>query len=132
MTRNKAIEIAVHHAYLSLGVRPNNSRAKLHIQIRAAIGVALSAYCNTYEIGDALNRDRSSVSHYTTKHVQNLKYWDGYREIYTIVKEEIDNVLFDHLLELKIETLSSRIEKLQQTKNKLESKLNGKNKHETA
>ena len=104
MKRSEAIELAVRQAYNALGVRPSDSRQKLHIQIRAAIGVALSSYCNTYEIGAALNRDRSSISHYTTKHVQNLKYWEGYRDIYEIVSTEIEHNLQDHLLQLKIDT----------------------------
>ena len=115
-TRAQSIQLAVHNAYLSLGVQPTNSRAKLHIQIRSAIGVALSAHFNTYEIGAALNRDRSSVSHYTIKHSQNLEYWEGYRAIYETVKEEIDSVIHDHVLEMNIETLTSRIAKLQAIK----------------
>lgn len=115
-TRTQSIQLAVHNAYVSLGVKPKNSRAKLHIQIRSAIGVALSEHFNTYEIGAALNRDRSSVSHYTTKHSQNLKYWEGYRGIYETVKEEIDSVTHDYVLEMNIETLTSRIAKLQAIK----------------
>lgn len=126
-TRTESIQLAVHNAYLSLGVQPTNSRAKLHIQIRSAIGVALSAYYNTYEIGAVLQRDRSSVSHYTTKHSQNLKYWEGYRVIYETVKEEIDSVIHDHVVELNIETLRNRIEKLQSIKQELIQKLKEKN-----
>ena len=126
-TRTESIQLAVHNAYLSLGVQPTNSRAKLHIQIRSAIGVALSAYYNTYESGAALKRDRSSVSHYTIKHSQNLKYWEGYRVIYETVKEEIDSVIHDHVIELNIETLRNRIEKLQSIKQELLQKLEEKN-----
>lgn len=126
-TRAESIQLAVHNAYLSLGVQPTNSRAKLHIQIRSAIGVALSAYYNTYEIGAALKRDRSSVSHYTIKHSQNLKYWEGYRVIYETVKEEIDSVIRDHVIELNIETLTNRIEKLQSIKQELIQQLKEKN-----
>jgi hypothetical protein len=126
-TRAESVQLAVHNAYLSLGVQPTNSRAKLHIQIRSAIGVALSAYYNTYEIGSALKRDRSSVSHYTIKHSQNLKYWEGYRAIYETVKDEIDSVIHDHVIELKIETLRNRIEKLQSMKQELIKKLKEKN-----
>ena len=126
-TRTESIQLAVHNAYLSLGVQPTNSRAKLHIQIRSAIGVALSAYYNTYEIGAALKRDRSSVSHYTINHSQNLKYWEGYRGVYETVKEEIDSVIHDHVLELNIETLRNRIEKLQSIKQELIQKLKEKN-----
>ena len=126
-TRTESIQLAVHNAYLSLGVQPTNSRAKLHIQIRSAIGVALSAYYNTYEIGAVLKRDRSSVSHYTIKHSQNLKYWEGYRVIYETVKEEIDSVIHDHVIQLNIETLRNRIEKLQSIKQELIQKLKEKN-----
>ena len=130
MKRSEAIELAVRKAYNALGVRPSNTRQKLHIQIRAAIGVALSSYCNTYEIGTALNRDRSSVSHYTTKHVQNLKYWEGYRDIYEIVSTEIEHNLQDHLLQLKIDTLNTRIDKLLAAREELINRLNAE--HETA
>jgi|TARA_R100000458_G_scaffold20596_1_gene18384 hypothetical protein len=129
MKRSEAIELAVRQAYNALGVRPSNTRQKLHIQIRAAIGVALSSYCNTYEIGAALNRDRSSVSHYTTKHVQNLKYWEGYRDIYEIVSTEIEHNLQDHLLQLKIDTLNTRIDKLLAARQELMDRLNAE--HET-
>ena len=132
MKRSEAIEVAVRQAYAALGDRPSNSRTKLHIQIRAAIGVALSSYCNTYEIGTALNRDRSSVSHYTTKHVQNLKYWKGYREIYEIVSDEIEQNLQDHLLQLKIDTLDKRIDKLVAARQELINTQNQQAQHETA
>jgi hypothetical protein len=130
MKRSEAIELAVRQAYSALGVRPSNSRQKLHIQIRAAIGVALSSYCNTYEIGAALNRDRSTTSHYTSKHVQNLKYWEGYRDIYEIVSAEIEHNLQDHLLQLKIDTLNTRIDKLLAAREELINRLNKE--HETA
>jgi hypothetical protein len=123
MERSEAILHAVNQAYKALGVRPCNSRNKLHIQIRAAIGVALSSYCNTYEIGAALNRDRSSVSHYTNKHVQNLKYWKGYREIHDIVSEEIGQNLQDHLLQLKIDNLNERIDELMARREELMNQL---------
>ncbi len=126
-TRSQSLRSAVKNAYQVLGVKPSNSRTTLHIQVRSAIGVALSTYYNTYEIGEALNRDRSSVSHYTTKHVQNLKHWKGYRRIYQTVRDEIDDVLQDHLLVLKIDALSSRIEKLKAIKQELIQILKEKN-----
>jgi predicted RNA-binding protein with RPS1 domain len=119
MRRIDAIQNAVDRVYKTLGVTPNNSRLKLHTQIRSAIGVALSSYCTTNEIGAVLNRERSSCSHYTGKHIQNLQYWTGYAEIYEIVKEEIDENLEDHLIEGKIEAIEARIEKLQETRRKL-------------
>jgi len=132
MERSEAISHAVNQAYKALGVRPCNSRNKLHIQIRAAIGVALSSYCNTYEIGAALNRDRSSVSHYTNKHVQNLKYWKGYREIHDMVSEEIGQNLQDHLLQLKIDNLNERIDELMARREQLMNQLKTQAQHEAA
>ena len=119
MKRIDAIQNAVDQVYKILGVEPNNTRLKLHTQIRSAIGVALSSYCTTHEIGTVLNRERSSCSHYTGKHVQNLQYWKGYAEIYDIVKEEIDENLENELIQGKIEAIEARIEKLQETLRKL-------------
>ena len=90
------------------------------------------AICSVHKLAAALNRDRSSVSHYTTKHVQNLKYWKGYREIYEIVSDEIEQNLQDHLLQLKIDTLDKRIDKLVAARQELINTQDQQAQHETA
>ena len=70
----------------------------------------------TQSIQLAVHNAYVSLGHYTIKHSQNLEYWEGYRAIYEIVKEEIDSVIDDYVLEMKIKTLTSRIAKLQAIK----------------
>ena len=123
MKRSEAINKAVTEVYETLGITRSKSRAKFHVQVRAAIGVALTPYCNTYEIGDAINRDRSTCSYYTGKHVDNIKHWCGYDDVYKVVKETVDDILQDYLWRSQVESIESRISTLKLTKKRLLKKL---------
>ena len=123
MKRSEAINKAVTEEYETLGITRSKSRAKFHVQARAAIGVALTPYCTTYEIGDAIERDRSTCSYYTGKHFDNMKHWIGYDEIYKVVKETIDDILQDYLLRSQVDSIDSRIATLKLTKKRLLRKL---------
>ena len=132
MKRSEAINKAVTEVYETLGITRSKSRAKFHVQVRAAIGVALTPYCNTYEIGDAINRDRSTCSYYTGKHFQNLDYWLGYERTYKVVKDIVDNILEDYLLRTQLDSIDSRINTLKLTKKRLLKKLQRETVNETA
>lgn len=123
MKRSEAINKAVTEVYETLGITRSKSRAKFHVQVRAAIGVALTPYCNTYEIGDAINRDRSTCSYYTGKHFDNIKHWHGYDDVYKVVKETVDDILQDYLWRSQVESIESRISTLKLTKKRLLKKL---------
>ena len=123
MKRSEAINKAVTEEYETLGITRSKSRAKFHVQVRAAIGVALTPYCNTYEIGDAINRDRSTCSYYTGKHFDNIKHWCGYDDVYKVVKETVDDILQDYLWRSQVESIESRISTLKLTKKRLLKKL---------
>jgi len=123
MKRSEAINKAVTEVYETLGITRSKSRAKFHVQVRAAIGVALTPYCNTYEIGDAINRDRSTCSYYTGKHFDNIKHWCGYDDVYKVVKETVDDILQDYLWRSQVESIESRISTLKLTKKRLLKKL---------
>ena len=119
MNRIDAIDMAVKEVYETLGFIRNKSRKKHQAQARAAVGVALSPYCTTYEIGDALDRSRCTCSHYTNNHTNNIKYWVGYSEIYNLVQETIEGTLKDFLMRSKIDLIDSRINTLKLTKKRL-------------
>ena len=123
MKRSEAINKAVTEVYETLGITRSKSRAKFHVQVRAAIGVALTPYCNTYEIGDAINRDRSTCSYYTGKHFDNIKHWCGYDDVYKVVKETVDDILQDYLWRSQVESIESRMSTLKLTKKRLLKKL---------
>tara|TARA_X000001388_G_scaffold50710_1_gene36664 strand:+ start:167 stop:556 length:390 start_codon:yes stop_codon:yes gene_type:complete len=123
MKRSEAINKAVTEVYETLGITRSKSRAKFHVQVRAAIGVALTPYCTTYEIGDAINRDRSTCSYYTGKHFDNIKHWRGYDDVYKVVKETVDDILQDYLWRSQVESIESRISTLKLTKKRLLKKL---------
>jgi hypothetical protein len=106
MKRTDAITQAVTEVYETLGIVRSKSRVRHHVQVRAAISVALTPYCTTMEIGDAVGVDRSTCSYYTGKHFQNLDYW--------------------------IDSIDSRINTLKLTKKRLLKKLQRETVNETA
>jgi hypothetical protein len=132
MKRTDAITQAVTEVYETLGIVRSKSRVRHHVQVRAAIGVALTPYCTTMEIGDAIGVDRSTCSYYTGKHFQNLDYWLGYERTYKVVKDIVDNILEDYLLRTQLDSIDSRINTLKLTKKRLLKKLQRETVNETA
>ena len=64
----------------------SKSRSNEIVQWRAALCAALRAYGLSYsEIGKKLNRDHSSAVYHALRHVENLKYWQGYKDKFNVV-----------------------------------------------
>ena len=85
---------AIETYYASIGMVPNDSRCASQVRARNAIGVALSQWStNQQEVADILNRDRSTIAHMTINHLNNLKYWKGYKELYEKAKLVVDSRL---------------------------------------
>jgi len=89
-----------------------NTRRHPHPQLRGAITVALSKWFYSHTIGEAMNRDRTMVNHYKTKHEENIKYWDGYKEFYEVAETQTKAVLRQDPLELRIDTIDRQIKHL--------------------
>ena len=89
-----------------------NTRRHPHPQLRGAITVALSKWFYSDVIGEALNRERTVVNHYKTKHEGNLQYWDGYKEFYEIAEAQVYSLLHRDPLEQKIDTIDRQIKYL--------------------
>lgn len=132
MTRTEAITEAVDEVYETLGIPRSKSRLKHHVQVRAAICVALTPFCTTMEIGEALGRDRSTCSYYTGKHNDNMRHWSGYAHVYDIVKDIVSEILEDYLLRTKVESLNLRIKTLKATRTRILRKLERDKVNETA
>ena len=66
----------VDSVYVITNMPKLNTRRHPHPQLRGAITVALSKWFYSDVIGEALNRERTVVNHYKTKHEGNLQYWD--------------------------------------------------------
>ena len=85
---------AIETYYASIGMVPNNSRCASQVRARNAIGVALSQWSTSQqEVADILNRDRSTIAHMTLNHLNNLKWWKGYKELYEKAKLVVDSRL---------------------------------------
>jgi len=116
MTRKELIEEASSEAYAVMGTRPGKSRRRGQCQIRAAISVSMTPYCTTTEIGNAVERDRSSISHYTTNHHDNIEYWEGYKTIYKTVQPVISDILLTGIVHNQVRSIDERIKALEGTK----------------
>ena len=110
--RSETIELASTAAYEAFNLTPSKSRKRIQCQVRAAIGVSLSPYCTTTEIGKVLLRDRSSVSHYTSNHLDNLEFWGEYKVVYNIIKPMIESIIFEGFSGGQIESLDNKIKAL--------------------
>jgi|TARA_R110002049_G_scaffold178751_5_gene345855 hypothetical protein len=132
MQRIHAVKETVNKIYETLGIARSNSRKRINVQARAAISVALKPYCNTYEIGEAVERDRSTCSFYTSKHFTNMDYWPGYSDIYNTAKEVVDNVLEDYMLASHLDYINDRMDTLEKTRKSLLKRLKKEEVNETA
>jgi len=89
-----------------------NTRRHPHPQLRGAIAVALSKWFYSDTIGEAMNRERTLVNHYKTKHEGNLQYWDGYKEFYEIAEAQVHSLLHRDPIEQRIYTIDRQIKHL--------------------
>ena len=102
----------VDSVYVITNMPKLNTRRHPHPQLRGAITVALSKWFYSDVIGEALNRERTVVNHYKTKHEGNLQYWDGYKEFYEIAEAQVHSLLHRDPLEQKIDTIDRQIKYL--------------------
>tara|TARA_R110001583_G_C5492880_1_gene394973 strand:+ start:25 stop:411 length:387 start_codon:yes stop_codon:yes gene_type:complete len=102
----------VDSVYVITNMPKLNTRRHPHPQLRGAITVALSKWFYSDVIGEALNRERTVVNHYKTKHEGNLQYWDGYKEFYEIAEAQVYSLLHRDPLEQKIDTIDRQIKYL--------------------
>lgn len=123
MKRKEILSLAAERAFCTLDFTPGPSRTKRNVQKRSAIAVAMKPYCSHYEIGHIIQRDRTAVYHYLQHHEANMKYWDGYSELYLSVKPELDDVLSDYNIKQKIAQIDNEITRLIQARDAVKSKL---------
>ena len=102
----------IDNVYVITDMPKLNTRRHPHPQLRGAITVALSKWFYSHTIGEAMNRDRTMVNHYKTKHEENIKYWDGYKEFYEIAEAQVHSLLHKDPLEKKIDTIDRQIKYL--------------------
>ena len=112
-----ATEKALVKCYEALGIKDNdkflNSRKDKYAQTRAAVAVAMLEYRTTYEIADAIKRDRSTISYYKSNHQDNLLHWEGYKQAYEIVEPIANSILRDELVKDKLKYSDEQIIQLQ-------------------
>jgi predicted DNA-binding protein YlxM (UPF0122 family) len=94
-----------------------------NVQRRAVVTVAMKPYCTHSEIGEVIQRDRTAVYHYLRHHEDNMKHWEGYAEMYYTVKPEIDDVLAEYSVKLKISEIENEITRLIQARDIVKAKL---------
>lgn len=80
---------AVAEAYDALNMAPVNSRKIAHVKVRAAIGCSLVNFMTEEEAGQALGKNRCTVIHHRRNHLDNIRYWNGYAEIFKTVDDVI-------------------------------------------
>ena len=123
MKRKEVISQAADRAYDALGSKPGPSRMHKNVQRRAVVTVAMKPYCTHSEIGEVIQRDRTAVYHYLRHHEDNMEHWEGYAEMYYTVKPEIDDVLAEYSVKLKISEIENEITRLIQARDVVKAKL---------
>jgi len=112
-----ATQKALIKCHEALGIKDNdkfvNSRKDKYAQTRAAVAVAMLEYRTTYEIADAIGRDRSTISYYKSNHKDNLLHWEGYKQAYEIVEPITNSILRDELVKDKLKYIDEQISQLQ-------------------
>jgi len=101
--------IAIDHVYDRLGVERNEGRKAEQVKIRTALGVALSKYFPDATTGNLVGRDRCTVIHYRHHQRYNVKGWVGYKEIYEVVKDIVDEMMSDGVRKSKTTSIEIRI-----------------------
>jgi len=113
ITAAKKALIKCHEA---LGIKDNdkfvNSRKDKYAQTRAAIAVAMLEYRTTFEIADAIGRDRSTISYYKSNHSDNLIHWEGYNKIYETCNPIVNSILRYELVKDKLKYIDDQIAQL--------------------
>jgi hypothetical protein len=123
MNEKETIEALTVLSYSVLGVKRGKSRKTLNAQARAAIGVSMYGYFTQGEVAKALHIDRSTISHYSKKHSENMIFWTGYRDMYATVSELVIEQCRTASIQQEIDGLDKSIKHLEQRKNNLKARL---------
>jgi len=115
----KASEV-VDLTYNILNIEKTDRRNNEQVQIRAAIGKALSAYMKPAHVGKAMGKDRTTVIHYNKQHDGNLKTWRGYAEKYDVAKDVARASMDEATRSYKVMLIDGRIREYQHRINELE------------
>ena len=78
------MEDASRDYYFTIGVERNNSRDHNQACARAALGTALAPHGTSTEVAGVIDRDRSTISHYTKNHRDNMDFWEMYSGMYKV------------------------------------------------
>ena len=113
------IEKIVKNVHCIVGIPIVNTRKQPHVQLRAAIAMALTPRFNSLEICKVLKRDRTAVNYYKNIHDANLLYWKDYDKYYSVAQKQTESVYgiesdnYDlKILDKEIEVLLGRRKKL--------------------
>ena len=115
----KIIEKIIKNVHCIVGIPVINTRRQPHVQLRAAIAIALIPRFSPLEICKVLKRDRTAVNYYKKTHETNLMYWKDYDKYYSVAQEQTESVYgiesdnYDlKILDKEIEMLLGRRKKL--------------------
>ena len=113
------IEKIVKNVHCIVGVPRINTRKQPHVQLRAAIAMALTPRFNSLEICKALERDRTAVSYYKNTHDANMLYWKDYDKYYSVAQKQTKSVFDLESGNYDLKTLDKEIEVLLERRKKL-------------
>jgi len=109
---SEAIERIIKNVHCIVGIPIINTRRQPHVQLRAAIAIALIRRFNPLEICAVLERDRTAVNYYKRTHDANLMYWKDYDKYYSIAQEQTEAVFKDTSAKDDLDILDRKIELL--------------------
>ena len=106
--------------YNILNIEKTDRRNNEQVQVRAAIGTALSEYMKPTHVAKAMGKDRTTVIHYNKQHDGNLKTWKGYAEKYDVAKDVARASMDEATRSYKVMLIDGRIREYQHRINELE------------
>jgi hypothetical protein len=106
--------------YNILNIEKTDRRNNEQVQVRAAIGTALSEYMKPTHVAKAMGKDRTTVIHYNKQHDGNLKTWRGYAEKYDVAKDVAKASMDEATRSYKVMLIDGRIREYQHRINELE------------
>jgi hypothetical protein len=106
--------------YNILNIEKTDRRNNEQVQVRAAIGTALSEYMKPTHVAKAMGKDRTTVIHYNKQHDGNLKTWRGYAEKYDVAKDVARASMDEATRSYKVMLIDGRIREYQHRINELE------------
>tara|TARA_S200002703_G_scaffold149076_1_gene146309 strand:+ start:1468 stop:1866 length:399 start_codon:yes stop_codon:yes gene_type:complete len=101
---------AANDVYAALNMAPQpRSRKAENVKVRAAIVCSLMRYMSDEKAGEVVEKDRTTCLHHRAKHLNNLKGWAGYAEIYKLANGIISLSMGDTIKQGRIESIKTRI-----------------------